>query len=137
MWNPRSDYGKKVTLATAIIQGSAITEDSYVNVVVKQSGKYFISATIHSRCSDGSNDTHGWIKVGSSTYSYATYISACETYPATSAGYYATMSLTAMPTLNAGDTIHLGASVDGNTNRHLSGDDTYLGSTGFTFFKID
>lgn len=137
VWNPKSDYGKKVTLATTIIQAAIIPEDSYVNVVVKQSGKYFISATIHSRCSDGSNNTYGWIKVGSSTYSSAIYISRCETYPVASAGYYATMSLTAMPTLNAGDTIHLGAAVDGNTNRYLSGDDTYIGATGFAFMKLD
>jgi hypothetical protein len=136
VWNPKSDYGRNVALVTSITSGSAIPEDSYVNTVVKQTGKYFISAKLLGRGLGGQITGH--IKTGSATYSSAVtkmgyLIQFCDTYNDMSA------SAGILVYLNVGDTIHLGISMNASSgNRNIWGEDGgYVNGTGFVFTRVD
>jgi hypothetical protein len=125
IWNPRSDYGYQKKLAATVLQGSDITEDSYLSLVVVQRGKYEIDAKA-SGYSDGAvSSMHVRIKTGSGTYGSATL---CDTgFNFSSAGSFSSATAKTTVYLNAGDTIHLGAEViSASGTRFLSSDYTSI-----------
>lgn len=142
-WNPKSDYGKSVTLATTITQASDISQ-SVVSAVVKQAGVYDISYR-HSASSSAGAYCIGdvIIKTGSATYGSATIQSQNRHCNIDDAGIAAGNS-DSMSThrrgvyLNSGDTIHGGSNVySASGNRSVHGNDIYAGCTMLSFRRID
>jgi hypothetical protein len=135
MWNPKSDYGYKKSLTTGITSGSNIAEYSACEVVIKQSGKYFINGNVVGTCAT-TPVMGGHIKTGSSTYGSATnraYFATGE-----NSDQVITLSANIIVNLNVGDSIHLGAYVAGGSgDRTLYGDSNQVGSTVLSFMRID
>ena len=138
IWNPKSDYGYSKNFATTFTQGSNISEASRIAIVVKQSGKYSISAIVL-----GSSDTTGvtarlYIRTGSATYASATQLTFSNMVR-TDVGISSVAGPSKQKYLNAGDTIHLGISIIGTTNMSIIGDDGGWGPgvTQLTFMRVD
>jgi len=138
IWNPKSDYGYSKNFATTFTQGSNISEASRIAIVVKQSGKYSISAIVLS-----SSDTTGvtarlYIRTGSATYASATQLTFSNMVR-TDVGISSVAGPSKQKYLNAGDTIHLGISIIGTTNMSIIGDDGGWGPgvTQLTFMRVD
>jgi len=138
IWNPKSDYGYSKNFATTFTQGSNISEASRIAIVVKQSGKYSISATVL-----GSTDVTGvtarlYIRTGSATYASATQLTFSSMVRA-DGGISSVAGPSKQKYLNAGDTIHLGISINGTTNMSIIGDDGSWGPgvTQLTFMRVD
>ncbi|NLT24660.1 MAG: hypothetical protein GXX82_16580 [Syntrophorhabdus sp.] len=143
IWNPKSDYGKSVSLATTITQASDIGQ-SVVSAVVKQAGVYEISYR-HSASSSAGAYCIGdvIIKTGSATYGSATIQSQNRHCNIDDAGI-AVGNSDSMSTykkkvyLNNGDTIHGGSNVySASGNRSVHGNDTYIGCTMLSFRRTD
>jgi hypothetical protein len=136
IWNPKSDYHIKKTLATTNLSGGDIGAYSVLSAVAKQSGKYFINATISTY-----SKTLGvslFICTGSATYASATQRSSTYQSVGSAVDIYLATSLNDCVYINSGDTIHLGAAVMGSTgNRSIRGDDNQLGATKLIFYRID
>jgi hypothetical protein len=135
IWNPKSDYGKQINLATSISSGGDIAEAAIISTVVKQSRCYTIS---------GVGDLHGlansvkkvYIKTGSGTYGSATQKASAECLAQVS---YMSLSMPSIKVyLNAGDSIHLGAEVTASSGaRDIYGDDSGVGRTYLSFQADD
>jgi hypothetical protein len=139
MWNPKSDYGYRSTLATTNTAVASITEYSAVSLVVKQSGKYSIRGNVSggSDNSSNTNEIYGTIRTGSSTFGSAT-IKAAGRFFGPKGMIYNNIGISSVVYLNAGDTIHLGAggtSIDGDFN--IAGDNNLVGSTILNFNRVD
>ena len=135
-WNPKSDYGYQSNLATTVTQASNIAEYSAVSVVVKQSGKYDILGKSFGLGVTTYGTVWAYIKTGSATYGSAVYkSSSLMDMPANSNG---TAVAFTNVYLNAGDTIHLGVTVNAaGGNRILRGDNTNVGATSLIFNRAD
>ena len=140
IWNPKSDYGKLVTLATGLSSGSDIAETALINAVVKQSGKYAIYGIVYGATAGALSNIHSMIKTGSSTYASAT-LKAGGNLNLDVAGSSSLAPVDAVVNLNVGDSIHLGGSVTGASGtRYLLGDNWGGGApyfSHFTFNRID
>lgn len=137
VWNPKSDYGKTVSLATTTTSGADIADGSVASAVVKQSGIYSIHGNLTAFANVGAlSNIAIKIKTGSATYGSATEKAASLVQTTTATG---AIPLNVKVALNSGDTIHLGGSVGvtGAGNRYIYGDDTYLRGTSFTFNRVD
>jgi hypothetical protein len=139
IWNPKSDYGKTVNLATTITSGSNI-DQSVCSAVVAQSGRYLVSGHGFAQANAAAVWLSLYIKTGSATYGSAVqkaYGYSDSNYAPTN--YFAYASIPpAIVWLNAGETIHLGTLVVASTgNRTIVGDDTTVGTTQLTFTRID
>ena len=140
VWNPKSDYGKRVTFATTNGSAADISEYDAVSVVVRQSGRYAISA----HCSFLFTTVipaygAGRVRVGSGTYGSAVQI-AYTGYAGAGTGDVANADIPATPVyLNLGDVIHLGlmSSAYGAGYREIIGDDVQIGATYISFTRID
>lgn len=136
IWNPRSDYGYQKNLATTETVAGGIAEASKVSLVVKQSGKYLISASVQAETA-AAGTVYVFIKTGSATYGTAVY-KANRNSNYLSAAIQGSASKEAICYLNVGDTIHLGARVVGGAgNEILYGDSNYVGATALKFTRID
>jgi hypothetical protein len=138
MWNPKSTYGKTVSLATSITSGADITASSIISAVIKQSGAYNIGFYV-----SGGSDGAGFcflyplIKTGSATFGSAVTQAASTFQIAT--GYYfgGCVSIVGLY-LNAGDTIHFGCAVAAASGlRQILGDNQYLKATNISFTRTD
>jgi len=130
LWNPKSDYGYSKILAADNVSGGAIADYSAINLVVKQSGKYFVSG--HSRMAIGAGGAAAIkLSVGSSTYGSSTQL--CQNYIASLT--YPALAISKIKHLNAGDTIHLGLLTTAAST--IYGDGTVVGATSLNFFRID
>jgi hypothetical protein len=138
MWNPKSTYGKTVSLATSITSGADITASSIISAVIKQSGAYNIGFYV-----SGGSDGAGFcflyplIKTGSATFGSAVTQAASTFQIAT--GYYfgGCVSIVGLY-LNAGDTIHFGCAVTAASGlRQILGDNQYLKATNISFTRTD
>jgi hypothetical protein len=139
IWNPKSDYGKTVNLATTITSGSDINQ-SVCSAVVPQSGRYLISGHVYAHCNAAAACLGLYIKKGSATYGSA--VQKAYTYNDSNyapSNYFASAAIPGVIAwLNAGETIHLGAVVTATTgNRVVNGDDSTVGGTQLTFTRID
>ena len=136
MWNPKSDYGYQKNLATTLTQASDIAEYSAISVVVKQSGWYNI---IGKSIGISSTATFCYAKIKTGSVTYASAVQKARGFQVGGDGYTQTVLCFASTYLNAGDTIHLGAWVEGTAgnNRVLYGDSSSVGSTQLVFFKED
>lgn len=137
IWNPKSDYGKQINLSTTLTQGSDIAEYSVLSAVVKQSRKFKIHFQVLGVGASANGGLTVYIKTGSSTYASATNkgkgANFCEFNYVRSG-----TPITAETYLNAGDTIHGGASlVAASGNRIIAGDDHAVGSTVLIFNVVD
>lgn len=129
VWNPKSDYARQVNLATTISSASDIS--TTMTSIVKQPGKYHITAHVSSGSTNGSG--YSSIRVGSSTFSSATQVAYGSTYGAA----YKSVPLDAVAILAYGDTIHLFLGVTGDSGtRYVYGDSGEPGSTTFCFHRI-
>jgi hypothetical protein len=137
IWNPKSDYGKILTLATTNTSASDITEYSAVYGVCKQSGKYLILGNANEYASSGTvNSMQAYIKVGSATYGSAVY--KAKQYNWTPTGIILGTVVQTQCYVNAGDTIHLGLAVTSDSgNRNIQGDDAFVGLTSLLFVRTD
>jgi len=135
IWNPKSDYGYTIALAADSTSGSDIPSSSFGSVIVKQSGIYLIMENISGLCAGGGINITAYIKTGSSTYA-----SAVGKAVATQSGAVTTMmSVPAqvIVPLNAGDYIHMGASLAGTSgNRTLAGKSSGYNFTSLSFERI-
>jgi hypothetical protein len=135
MWNPKSDYGKQTNLATTFSNAGTLSESVLLSVVVKQSGRYDVMVRL-----SGFGQTFSlmdaYLRIGSATYGSATLIGhnrggVTHDYQNQAA------SCVAKPYLNAGDTIHLGISINGGDPSVAHGDNDYPGATFVSFQRID
>lgn len=143
IWNPKSDYGKSLNLATSYNFSTDLANTSMVNAVVKQSGRYLIS--VHTTLVEDYKNglVKQEIKTGSATYGSAVSIKNSETAMAIYDAGTGRMASTAISTdgyVNAGNTIHQGigfVASAGGTNTTIYGDNTLVGATSLTFTRID
>jgi len=129
-WNPKSDYGKQVSLATTITSGANIATSNYVSAMLKQSGKYLVTANNQYSCAGGSAISRVKILLDAIVKAYSDTVEASTsvTGAATSASFY----------INSGQTVNLETFVNGASgNRLLFGDSTAPGMTSLTFHRID
>jgi len=125
MWNPKSDYSKTITNEVDVTSGSDIAEFSYLSTVVKQPGKYFIALQVQSYIANVYAFAGLKLRCGSATYGSATQRglgaqAGLPIYGGTSGQI--NLVISAVTYLNAGDTIHLGASctaIGGSGNRYI------------------
>lgn len=138
LWNPKSDYGKMSTLATTNTSGSNIALYSAVSAVVKQSGYYYIVAQLSANATGTAGAVDLQIKTGSATYANATLRSLKYQNNLAAGAFYIDLTCACSCYLNAGDTIHLGASCAGTSgNRVIYGDSNSYGYTLLAFNKVD
>jgi hypothetical protein len=137
VWNPKSDYGKTLTLATSNTSAADILAFTAATVTVKQSGKYKIAASVtyfvNAVVTTWSSAT---IKVGAAGTTQVSFGASAFLGTGDPNGY------PLMPVevyLNAGDIINLRPAVaaTGVANRTIYGDNLQVGATGFSFKRID
>jgi hypothetical protein len=138
IWNQKSDYAVTVTLLVTLSKGSDYDEEVLLAPVVKQSGKYAISAQSLFADAAAIATARLRVKTGSSTYASASY----------KVNYITNVSPVTIPApisaftsayLNAGDSIHLSLSVFGSAGdgRFIYGDSNFPGVTAITFKRSD
>lgn len=138
MWNPKSDYGYRKTLAADYSEGAGdIADRAVISFVVKQSGHYDIISKVSGTCTAGTLTLSSYIRVGSGTYGSATVIDFGRGDIATAGA--ACVPGFASPYLNAGESIHLGASLVGGGTHTIRGDNyaTIPGPTSIIFRRTD
>jgi len=133
-WNPKSDYGKLLTLATTNTSADDIALYSAVSAVVKQTGYYYINVTGYGRCAGaGAAQTAIYIYTGNAAIGSADLL-ALNLAQNQGGDEGIGISAQAIGYLAAGETIHLGAAVSGASgNRLLRGDDVSTGITSLRF----
>ena len=137
IWNPKSDYGYQKNLATTNTVAGDIAAYSAVSVLVKQSGKYFVTTQAMGLCTNDVGSLTLFIKTGSSTYGSAVQ-KAYQNSAQTTSNRPANASCNATVYLNAGDTIHLGVGLVGGVgNEIIYGDNDSAGCTALNFSRID
>jgi hypothetical protein len=139
IWNPKSDYGKTVNLATTITSATDLNQ-SVCSAVVGQSGRYLASGHLYAMAGSGAVAASVFLKTGSATYGDA--VQKAHAYGDSNyapAQYGLTVSITPIAVwLNVGDTIHLGVSETAMAgNKNVYGDSTFVGATQLTFTRID
>jgi len=138
IWNPKSDYGKSSTLAASTGGAADIAEYSCVSAVVKQAGMYEAGGHVMGFDDVGNTVVSAAIRSGSATYGSATARRFAQNAVAEAPSY---ITVTIPPVrfyCNNGDTIHLGAGVNGGAGtRTIYGDNTAVGVTGLTFSRVD
>ncbi len=129
IWNPKSDYGYSLALASNNISGGDIAEYSVVSSVIKQSGKYLITPNLVV----SATSIYAWlfVKTGSAVYGSAIY-KAMSAIQQGAVDFYGNSSCPVIVSLNAGDTIHLGASLAGSVGNRIIYTHTRL-----SFYRID
>lgn len=138
IWNPPSDYGYSKNLASTVTSAGEIPEYSAISVVVKQSGRYSISASVQFYAGAASIYGAGsaLIKTGSATYGSAVLLNFQRANSRPDS-----ISLLTAPivkALNAGDTIHLGITYNQDSgNRVIRADDYNVGCTHLEFHRVD
>jgi len=139
MWNPKSDYAVAKNYATTLIQGSDIADHSAVSIVVKQSGRYLISANAAAFCNaPGHVYLNARIKTGAAAYGAATDRAFASDGIVAAPSDEHSVSCCVPAHLNNGDTVHLGVRVwAASGNRYLMGDDTHVGDTMLVVQRID
>jgi hypothetical protein len=138
IWNPKSDYARRIVLASNVVSAGNIATASQVSCVAKQSGKYEITAQVQGVT--GAGATYGYvsgdIRVGSATYGSAVTKGSMAVPTVTAATQYCVGYAQALCFANAGDTIHLGIGMVADAgNRTIIGNST--GSTSFQFRRTD
>jgi hypothetical protein len=137
IWNPKSDYARTLSLATSISSGGNISDNTVVNTVVKQSGKYLITGQLSVNSSGTFAYGMARIKTGSSTYGSAVQKAAAQAISDNTSDP-GTGSPSTTVYLNAGDTIHLGGSAfAASGTRYIYGDNTEVGATQLSFTRTD
>jgi len=134
IWNPKSDYSRRITLPTTVASGGNIAEQALISATVKQSGTYRISGQCYG---DGGGAVYvrAYIRTGSATYGSAAVPSTALTSSSVSA---ATPAADTIAHLNTGEAIHLGGRVSADSGtRHIYGDDSAAGHTQINFNRID
>jgi hypothetical protein len=113
VWNPKSDYGFQKNLAAQNLSAADITGYSALSVVVKQSGRYSIIGQVCGGVTAEYYHIDAIIAVGSATYGSAV-VKATGKGSGDSNEWNGnlTIPISAITSLNAGDTIHLGAEVN-------------------------
>ena len=137
VWNPKSDYSGKATLATTVSDSAVLPDVSRANAVIKQTGLYLVNADVNGGCTGGDDALYVRIKSGSSLYAGATERKQAYAHGNAFDDSVTKVSLTDVIYLANGDTLHVGASIDGNDTRAIYGDDNFLGGTGICFTRID
>ena len=136
IWNPKSDYSKTLNLATTVVGSGDIAEYSAISAVVKQSGTYGVCAAGMAASSISAARIMVKIKTGSATYGSAVqkaqfHGQGTGSFSVSAGGYISVC-------LNAGDTIHSGIEVSNATgNANLYGDNSFVGGTTLSFFRLD
>jgi len=137
IWNPKSDYGMSLPLATGLTSPLNIPDQAIVFHAVKQPGLYEVSsAVMYQAGTNGSLELK--ISTGSSTYGSATVkyhsIDSAASFPSAKSIGGAPVSVY----LNTVDTIHLGVAVgSSDSNRIVYGvSDGYIGTV-LHFRRVD
>lgn len=137
VWNPKSDYRKFASLAVTVVQESQIADYSAASFIVKQSGLYLLGGTVTGGTTLTSIDIQGLIKAGSSTYTDATVHMSGRLHSFASADYCCVTIPSVIAYLNIGNTVHIGAKVDGGGTRILYGDSNVAKATFIMAMRID
>lgn len=135
IWNPKSDYGKSVTLAARITSAGDYTDQVLASTLVKQSGRYFVLGKSLGYAATAAFYQTLSLRTGSSTYASAILKAQSIAYSAGTQEACANVSASVL--LNAGDTIHLGVTTTSSGGSRIHGDDSVIGSTGFIFGRMD
>jgi len=137
IWNPKSDYGKFNALATTVTYGTGDGETALIAAVIKQSGNYTVNYTDSlTTGSAGSGNAFLYVKMGSATYGSAVS-KVVKLGCNIGSGYNNVIAGVCSLFINAGDSLHLGASMTGNGTRYIYGSDNFLATTGIGFHRID
>jgi hypothetical protein len=137
IWNPKSDYGYTISLATTNISGGSIAEYSIISMVAKQSRKYRIQLQVCGYGATVSANVYSFIKTGSSTYGSAAIQTQGKAVSIVGVGE-GTAVCEVEIYVNAGDTIHGGGSIGPTSGgSSIYGDNTHPRATALTFHIVD
>ena len=122
-------YNNSADLATTLTNAGNIPEASLIHFTVSQTGTYYIYAQMYFYA-NGTAQGYMYIKTGSASYGSATYRGAGINENNIGSGERQPCTAFAIVALTAGDTVHLGAAVNGTgTNRFISGNNEAVGLT--------
>ena len=106
-------YTRTVSLAATSASAGDFAEFSAISFTVDRSGIYFILGNLMVEAPTV-NQSFAFIKVGSSTYTSATYECESECLIRGTGSLISVLPISAIVSLAANDTVHLGASITGS-----------------------